>query len=81
MGEQQASSATRVDNDIVVNIRKAQTEFPFPPREGCVACGLGNKVYVFGGVIQSDDAEPQESNDLLVFNIGEQNGVIRTYWY
>lgn len=73
MGDEQASSAAKLENDVVVNIRKAKTDFPFAPREGCVACGLGNRVYVFGGVIQSDNAEPQETNDLLLFNLGEQN--------
>ncbi|XP_070205613.1 kelch domain-containing protein 1-like [Littorina saxatilis] len=68
MGEEAASSV-KVGNDIVVDIRKAKNEFPFPAREGCVACGLGTKVYVFGGVIQGDHAEPQETNDLLLFNI------------
>ena len=73
MGDHQPSCATRVENDVVVNIRKAKTDFPFAAREGCVACGLDNRVYVFGGVIQSNHAEPQETNDLLLFNIGEQN--------
>ena len=68
--EGQASSA-KVDNDIVVHMRKAKNDFPFAPREGCVACGLGNSVYVFGGVIQSNHAEPQETNELLLFNLGE----------
>jgi N-acetylneuraminic acid mutarotase len=69
--ESKASSASKVENDIVLNIRQVQNGFPFPPREGCVACGLGNEVYVFGGVIQSDHEEPQETNDLLVFDIGK----------
>lgn len=67
--ENQANGSVQLENDIAVHVRKTKSTFPFSPREGCVACGFGeNQMYVFGGVIQSDHAEPQETNELLVFN-------------
>ncbi|XP_076444322.1 kelch domain-containing protein 2-like [Babylonia areolata] len=64
--ETQANGSSQPEK--VVHVRKAKTEFTFSPREGCVACSAGPKVFLFGGVIQSDHAEPQETNELLVFN-------------
>ena len=40
-------------------------------REGHVACSSGNRLYVFGGVVQTPDGLSQESDDLLVFDIGK----------
>lgn len=70
---QSAINSSKVDNDITLTLKKVQSDFPFPPREGCVACGCeGNKVFVFGGVIQSDGVEPQETNQLLCFDLASE---------
>lgn len=74
MGNQNSqtlSSSTKIDNNITLKINKAKHGFPFPAREGCVACGVDGKVYIFGGVIQTDGQEPKETNELFVFDIGK----------
>ncbi len=60
----------RLDNDINIKWTKVDTENPFPPRESHCSTALNNKLYVYGGVIQSEGEEPVESNDLLVFDSG-----------
>ena len=60
----------RLDNDINIKWTKVDTENPFPPRESHCSTALNSKLYVYGGVIQSGDEEPVESNDLLVFDSG-----------
>ncbi len=61
----------RLDNDITVNWKKIQSENPFPPREAHCSCAVGNKLYVFGGVVQTADDDAVESNELLIYDVGE----------
>ena len=67
---QSSSSGERVQNDITVTWKKG-TDCSFPLREGQCACGHGNKVYIFGGVIQDQSEDLLESNDLLCYDIGK----------
>ena len=60
-----------LENDIEVTWTKNGSNCPFPPRDGHVACNVGNKMFVFGGVVRTDDGQNLESNELLVFDLGE----------
>ena len=58
-----------INNNMEITWQKT-TDVPFPLREGQCACSHGNKMYIFGGIIQND-GEPDnltESSDLLCFN-------------
>ena len=68
----------RLDNDINVNWNKVTCPNPFPPREAHCSCSLNNKLYVFGGVV-ADGAEPIESNDLLIYDLGKEARVTQDY--
>ncbi len=61
----------RLDNDITVNWKKIPCENPFAPREAHCSCALNSKLFVFGGVTQTEEDEALETNDLLVFDTGE----------
>lgn len=68
-----AAMGTKADNNDTLTLKKVQRNFPFSAREGCVACGCGSTVFVFGGVIQGDaGAEPQETNELLSFDVASE---------
>ncbi|XP_005098914.1 kelch domain-containing protein 2 isoform X2 [Aplysia californica] len=56
---------------ITVHVEKVAntSEFPYTGREGQVACSVGNKVYIFGGVEQGQWEEPKETNELLMFDL------------
>lgn len=58
-------------NDMSVTWTKSKSVFPFSARDGHSSCALGNKVYVFGGVIHGEPGQITEVNDLLVFDVGE----------
>ncbi|KAL3866524.1 hypothetical protein ACJMK2_043817 [Sinanodonta woodiana] len=57
-----------VDNDIEVTWESVSADYRFPLREGQCTCSHGNKMYIFGGVLQSD-TEILESNELHCFDI------------
>jgi len=43
-----------------------------PPRDGHCACSCGGKIFIFGGVVQTNgEGQYQESNDLLMFDPGK----------
>lgn len=65
-GSQSASLGLSLENNISLSWRKV-TDCQFPTREGQCACGHGNNMYVFGGVIQHQNGHV-ESNDLLCFD-------------
>ncbi|CAG5120142.1 unnamed protein product, partial [Candidula unifasciata] len=67
-------NGTAGSHAIVVHVRKVDGEgalptFSYTGREGQVACSVGNKVYIFGGVEQGQGNEPKESNELIVFDL------------
>lgn len=77
MGNQTSavSCSGYIENDVIVHAEKAKNDFPFPPREGCVACSCSGRIYVFGGVVQTNHGEgdePLETNELITFDIGEK---------
>lgn len=77
MGNQTSavSCSGYIENDVIVHAEKAKNDFPFPPREGCVACSCNGRIYVFGGVVQTNHREgdePLETNELITFDIGEK---------
>jgi len=42
------------------------------PRDGHCACSCGGKIFIFGGVVQTNgEGQYQESNDLLMFDPGK----------
>ena len=57
----------KIANDLVV-VWKRGADISFPVREGQCACSCGNKMYVFGGVVQVEGQELLESNELLCFD-------------
>jgi len=69
---QSMSYGEKLDNDVVVNWKKIQCNNPFPGRDGHCSCAVKNDLYVFGGVLQTDDSECVESNELLIFNTGKR---------
>ncbi|XP_025077294.1 LOW QUALITY PROTEIN: kelch domain-containing protein 1-like [Pomacea canaliculata] len=77
MGNQTSavSCSGYIENDVIVHAEKAKNDFPFPPREGCVACSCSGRIYVFGGVVQTNHGEgdePLETNELITFDIASQ---------
>lgn len=56
-----------IENDISVEWSVA-ADNPFTPREGQCCCVCGSKLYVFGGVLQTNDGEMTETNELLNFD-------------
>ena len=56
---------------VIVEKVPVPTDFPYTGREGQVACSVGSKVYIFGGVQQGGQFdEPQETNEMLIFDMG-----------
>ncbi|XP_059148384.1 kelch domain-containing protein 2-like [Physella acuta] len=53
----------------VANDALAASGFHYSGREGQIACSVGNKVYIFGGVEQGQGEEPKETNDIIVFDL------------
>ena len=73
MGNEQSQSSTsgdRLQNNMTVTWKKG-TDCSFPLREGQCACSHGNKMYIFGGVIQQQTEELIESNELLCYDVGK----------
>ncbi|XP_077989596.1 kelch domain-containing protein 1-like [Glandiceps talaboti] len=62
----------QLNNTVSVEWSKIDCVNPFPARDGHTACGVNNKLYVFGGVVSSGNSEIVESNDLLVFDSDSQ---------
>lgn len=56
-----------LDNDISVFMKHGK-KVPFSPREGQCASVIDGKMYVFGGVSHTNDDEPIECNELLVYD-------------
>ena len=58
--------------NITINVKKLDTnKTPFySGREGQVACSVGRRIFIFGGVEQGFGDEPKELNDLIVFDLG-----------
>ena len=72
MGNESSQSVTYAEslpNNITVSWKKATSNNHFPAREGQCCCGHDKSFYIFGGVLQSK-SEPEETNDLLAFDIG-----------
>ena len=67
---QASSSGESLQNNVTVTWKKG-ADCIFPLREGQCACCLGNKMYLFGGVIQGHPEELQESNELLCYDVGK----------
>ncbi len=67
---QQIKYGEKLENDVNVTWRKIGDN-PFAARDGHCACGVGNKLFVFGGVVQTPEGTCYESKDLLVFDVGE----------
>jgi len=73
-GSQQVKCGDKLENDIVVKWEKlADNSDPFPGRDGHCACSVGGNLFVFGGIVPQRDhaSENIESNELLVFDLGE----------
>lgn len=60
-----------IDIKKVANDALAASGFHYSGREGQIACSVGNKVYIFGGVEQGQGEEPKETNDIIVFDLGK----------
>lgn len=56
----------RLNTDVVVTWKRG-SDVGFPVREGQCSCSCGDRMFVFGGVVQSEEAL-KESNELLCFN-------------
>ena len=69
--QQSLSYGEKLENDVIVNWERLKCDNPFPGRDGHCSCAVKNDLYVFGGVLQSDDSECVESNELLIFNTGK----------
>ena len=67
---QTSSSAESLKNNITVTWKKG-ADLSFPLREGQCACCHGNKMYLFGGVVQGQSEELVESNELLCYDVGK----------
>lgn len=72
---QQVKYGERLDNDVKVSWKKVDSAHRFPSREGHCAATVQltdtqHRLFVFGGLTQSEDVENIESNDLLVFDSG-----------
>ncbi|KAK3096994.1 hypothetical protein FSP39_005475, partial [Pinctada imbricata] len=63
----QAGLKKMLQNDIKVQWKRSEVQFQFPSREGQCCCGVENKLYIFGGVLQGEGMDLVESNDLLCF--------------
>lgn len=68
---QNISYAESLENNVTVNWKKIDVKNVYQAREGQCCCGHDKTMYIFGGVLQSD-AEPEETNDLIAFNLGKQ---------
>lgn len=55
-------------SEITFDVKKIASS-NFSGREGQVACSIARKIYVFGGVEQGLGDEPQELNELTVFDL------------
>ncbi|KAK7011091.1 kelch domain-containing protein 1 [Biomphalaria glabrata] len=67
-----SSSGTTQCEQITIQVKKINHEsssFPYSGREGQVACCVGQKVYIFGGVEQGQGNEPKETNEMIVFDM------------
>ncbi|KAH3781796.1 kelch domain-containing protein 1-like isoform X2 [Dreissena polymorpha] len=64
--EKPSSSQLSIPSDIALTWKRAK-DCPFPKREGQCGCSVGNKMYLFGGVVQTEDGD-LESNDLLCYD-------------
>lgn len=62
------NEGTPIENDINVTWKQAKPDCPFPAREGQSYCTIGNKLYIFGGVIQCKDDEVETINELICFD-------------
>ena len=73
MGNDQSQSSSAgecLNNNVTVTWKKG-ADVSFPLREGQCACSHGNKMYIFGGVIQGQSEDLVESNDLLCYDVGK----------
>ena len=73
MENQQAQSSSTCEplkNNMKVTWKKT-SDCTFPLREGQCSCSHGNKMYLFGGVIQGQTEELVESNELLCYDVGK----------
>ncbi|WAR00752.1 KLDC1-like protein, partial [Mya arenaria] len=68
-GSTSQGSGIKIDNDMSLAWKRV-TDCVFPVREGQCSCSVGNKMYIFGGVIHSNTQDLVESNDLLCFDAG-----------
>jgi len=68
-GSSSSSSGKKIDTNMEVTFKRV-ADCQFPTREGCCSCSVGNKMYVFGGVIHSSTDELVESNELLCYDGG-----------
>ncbi|XP_052794960.1 rab9 effector protein with kelch motifs-like isoform X2 [Mya arenaria] len=66
-GSTSQGSGIKIDNDMSLAWKRV-TDCVFPVREGQCSCSVGNKMYIFGGVIHSNTQDLVESNDLLCFD-------------
>lgn len=58
----------KIPNSIELKWSKS-AKSPFVPREGQAACSIGDKLYIFGGVVfNHDDGHDTEANDLIVYD-------------
>lgn len=64
---QSSSSGEKLKNNIKVSWKKT-ADCGFHLREGQCSCSHGNKMYLFGGVIQGHAEELVESNELLCYD-------------
>lgn len=61
-----------IENNISISWKQVELENPFPGRDGHCTCApiRGGKMYVFGGVVPTENDGHRESNELLVFDAG-----------
>ena len=60
-----------LDNNIKVSWKQLSEGSSLSTRDGHCACSVGNKCFVFGGVVQTEDGRSEECNKMLVFDIGK----------
>ena len=65
---QQTQGGTEIPNDMHISWTKSTNDLP--ARDGHCACGVADRMYVFGGVVATADGGFDESNDMLMFDSG-----------
>ena len=73
---QQVKYGEKLENNVEIKWEKmGDVTNNFPGRDGHCSCAINGKLYVLGGITPKS-ADSMESNDLLVFDFGENCGCV-----